>query len=373
MASIDLRVITLLKIGTQAIFSLLLIRLLLKHQLDFESVMRPIVIAGYASFLELGVSRTAVDYSVLIGKSFFKEFLGLLVLVLSLVSVLLLMIFGFNFHTIVGILLLVLTMLNIMLYQHEEYTFRTKNFQLFAFLNFAFFSLILFSFEAWNVPIGNNVFIVAVMPQLLIVLKFIYRPKFSLKILKLSKQYLIKNAVWSILLFSTITIARELAIQEGNLKSVEIGMKMGLLISSFMVSATFHLYSHLALNKLSNNDLIRIVSLKGIFYLIFFLIFGFFLENIVGFLFSVVVDSGTVILFSIMFSFPTIFDVVLKWMQVEAKRARIVNMLRFFLLIIGGLLFIFGNSGNFYLFGQLIMVPLFVFGYFLVKNGSSTV
>lgn len=373
MASIDLRVITLLKIGTQAIFSLLLIRLLLKHELVFESVMRPIVIAGYASFLELGVSRTAVDYSVLTGKSFFKEFLGLLVLVLSLVSVSLLMIFGLNFHTIVGILLLVLTMLNIMLYQHEEYTFRTKNFQIFAFINFAFFSLVLFSFEALNVPIGNNVFIVAVMPQLLIVLRFIYRPKFSLEILKLSKQYLIKNAVWSILLFSTITIAREFAIQEGNLKSVEIGMKIGLLISSFMVSVTFHLYSKLALNKLSRNDLFRIVFFKGIFYVICFIIFGFFLENIVEFLFAVVVDYETVIVFSILFSFPTIFDVVLKWMQVESKRARVVNILRFFLLIIGGILFNLGQSGTFYLFGQLIIVPLFVFGYFLVKNGSSTV
>ena len=373
MANIELRLITLLKIGAQSIFSVLLIRFLLKHELGFEQVMRPIVIAGYATFLELGISRSAVDYSVLEGKSYFKEFLGLLLIILFIIDVIILVVFGYSFYILVGVILLSLTVLNILFYQYQEYQEKTKSFQKFALLVFASFSCILWILGERNYTGDFIVYFVAILSQLFVAVKFAYLPSFNRKTLKNAKRYVLKNAIWAILLFSTISIAREFAILNGNLVSVEIGMKIGILISSTLVSATFHIYSQLAMNTIQDSGLLKTVLVKCALYVVVFIILSANLDRIVDIIFAVKINYWTTISFAFMFSFPTLFDGIFKWIQIDFKRSQFVIITRSIMLLAGLTFYILVITSNYYLIGQLIVVPILSFIYFIVRYDRNTI
>ena len=180
--NIDLKFLNLLKIIAQSIFSILAVRLLLHGLLPFEKSMRPLVIAGYAAFLESGFSRSAVDISVLQSKAYFKNFLGMIFFVVALAILVIFSIFGWSVYNLFGVLMLSTSLINILLYQWQEYIGEARKFQTFALFVYVLGIMVLLyiGFKSELNPL--HIFTVVSLIQMSILSRFFFLPVFGFQI-----------------------------------------------------------------------------------------------------------------------------------------------------------------------------------------------
>jgi hypothetical protein len=260
-----------------------------------------------------------------------------------------------------------------LLYQWQEYIGEARKFQAFALLVYVLGIMVLLYLGFKSEPNPLHIFTVVSLIQISILSRFFFVPAFSFGIFLRFKEIILKNAVWTLLLASTLSIARELAILEQNLVSVEIGIKLGLLLSSFMVSVTFHLYSQIAAGSISDIKLFKIVGFKIVIYVIVLLIFAIFMREIVSQIFATEVDYWTTLKYIVLFSFPTVFDAIMKWVQSDVNVAKTFNLLRFCLMILGIFLFLRGYGGAQYTFWQFVVIPIVAFAYFVIRHDRSTI